>query len=467
MKKGAVDDSVFDSLQVVHPDAAGIDIGSETHYVSVSADRDAQPVRTFGCFTPDIEAMAQWLKSCRIRHIVMELTGVYWMPSYQILTAAGFVVQLVDARHAKNVPGRKTDVWDARWLRKLHTFGLLQGCFLPPVEVNAIRSYWRHRANLVDQAAQQTLRMQKSLEIMNIQLHKVVSDISGVTGMAILRAIVAGERDPMTLTQHLRQGLKHSRETFLKALTGNYQPEHLFTLRQALAAHDFFAEQIKECDAQLQASLVQISERDPPEEGEASPAGSPSKKDARAHSRRYASKNAPRFDMHSELVRIAGVDLSHIDGISIMTFQTILSECGSDLKSRFPTESHFSSWLGLCPNNQITGGKVKSRRTRRVTNRVTLALRMAAQSLHHSKSARGAYYRRMRTNLGAPKAIVATAHKLARLVWRLLTYGKAYVDIGQERYEKQTAERKLKALKHAAGRLGCSLVNIETGEVMA
>lgn len=461
-----VDDSIFDSLSVLHPDAAGIDIGSETHYVSVPADRDEQPVRTFGCFTPDIEAMSKWLKGCRIRHIVMESTGVYWMPSYQILTAAGFIVQLVDARHAKNVPGRKTDVWDARWLRKLHAFGLLQGCFLPPVEVEAMRSYWRHRANLIESATQQTQRMQKSMEMMNVQLHKVVSDTTGVTGLSIIRAIVAGERDPIKLTQHLRKGLKHSRATFIKALTGDYKPEHIFGLRQALATYDFIAGQIAECDEQLRACMAKIADRGPIDNGQSGPGASPAE-EVRDRNRPRASKNAPSFDIHAELVRIAGADLSQIDGISTLTFQTIISECGPDLKSRFPTENHFSSWLGVSPNNQITGGKVKSRRTRRVKNRVTMALRMAAESLHHSKSALGAFYRRMRTNLGAPKAIVATAHKLARLVWRLLTYGSDYVDIGQERYERQIAERRVKALKHTAALLGYSIMNMDTGEVLA
>ncbi len=465
-KSVPVDDSIFETLSTMHPDAAGIDIGSETHYVSVPPDRDEQPVRTFGCFTPDIEAMAKWLKKCGIRHIVMESTGVYWMPSYQILTAAGFDVKLVDARHTKNVPGRKTDVWDAKWLRKLHTFGLLQGCFLPPVEMNEMRAYWRHRANLVDSAAQQLQRMQKSMEMMNVQLHKVVSHIDGVTGMAIMRAIVAGERDPDNLVRHLQRGLKHSPETFKKALTGNYQPEHVFALRQAIASYDFIANQIDECESQLKVCMAKITDRGPIICSKSAPVAITADTTSDG-SRPRTRKKEPNFELHAELIRIAGVDLAKIDSISTLTFQTVISELGPDLQSRFPTEDHFSSWLGVVPNNQITGGKVRSRRTRRVANRVTNALRMAAQSLHHSKSALGAFYRRLRSKLGAPKAIVATAHKLARLIWRMLTYGQDYVDIGQERYEKLTAERQLKALKRAAEALGCTILNKDTGEVYA
>jgi transposase len=449
-----VDDSIFETLSVMYRDTAGIDIGANTHYVSVPEDRCEQSVRTFGCFTPDIEAMAQWLKECRIHHVVMESTGVYWMSSYQILTEMGFDVRLVDARHAKGVPGRKTDVWDCRWLRKLHTFGLLRGCFLPPKEVEEMRTYWRHRANLVTLAGQQTQRMHKSLEMMNVQLHKVLSDTNGRTGMAIIRQIVAGERDPANLAQHRHGNLKHSEETFIKALTGFYQPEHLFTLKQAVDCFDFLQRQIEECDQQLQKCMAAVADKEPTDPGD-SGQDPPEEGKSRAH---RPSKNEPEFDLHSELVRIAGVDLTLIDGINTMTFQTIVSECGPSLARSFPTEKHFSSWIGLCPNNQITGGRVRSKRTRKVKNRVAQAFRMAAESLHHSNSALGAFYRRQKARLGAPKANTVTAHKLARLVWRMLTYGKAYIDIGQAAYEKQTAERTLKFIQRKAIELGYSLV---------
>lgn len=470
-----VDDTYFDDFSVLHPDSAGIDIGSETHYVSVPDDRCDPSVRTFGCFTPDLKDMAAWLKECRIRHVVMESTGVYWMPAHQILVEAGFDVRLVDARHCKSVPGRKTDVWDCRWIRKLHTFGLLQGCFLPPKEISEMRTYWRHRATLVESASDQILRMHKALEMMNVQLHKVLTDTTGVTGMLIIRDIVAGERNPHKLAMHRQRGVKHNEETFVKALTGNYQPEYVFTLQQSLACFDFLQQQLKECDQQLQRCIATIQEREPPKPPALlSSEGSVPRDDTQndtANRPRPASaslrrRNEPAFDLHSELVRIAGVDLKRIDGISTLTFQTVISEIGANF-SPFPTGGDFSSWLGLCPNNQKTGGKVRSRRTRRVQNRVAQALRLAAQSLHHSKSALGAYYRRMRARLGAPKAITATAHKLARLIWRMMTYGTDYVDAGQAAYEKKTEERTLKALARRANSLGYVLVAQNTGEMVA
>jgi transposase len=461
-----VDDTLFETMSVIHPNTAGIDIGSEIHYVSVPEGRSEPSVRTFGCFTPDLAEMAKWLKECGISHVVLESTGVYWVATYQTLIEAGFDVKLVDARHAKNVPGRKTDVWDCRWLRKLHTFGLLQGCFLPPKEAEVIRTYWRQRANLVAMASQQTLRMQKALELMNIQLHKVLSDTVGVTGLLIIRSLVAGERDPEKLAQYRQKNVKHSEETFIKALTGNYQSEHLFGLKQSLEFYDFIQQQLHACDTELEKYLVTLEDKSPPSSGAGTPPGSEPEACPKRGKLR-PSKNEPKFDLHAALVRISGVDLTEIDGINSETFATVISECGTDLKRFFPTEKHFCSWLGLSPNNQITGGKVRSRRTRKVQNRVANALRIAAQSLHHSQSALGAFYRRMVARLGAPKAITATAHKLARLVWRLLTYGQAYVDIGQGAYEKQMQERAFKALSKRAATLGYSLVNKDTGEVLA
>jgi transposase len=462
-----VDDSIFDERSVVFADAAGIDIGSEKHYVSVAEDRASPAVRTFGCFTTDINEMADWLTQCNIHHVVLESTGVYWIPTYQILTDRGFDVRLVDAHHAKNVPGRKTDVWDARWLRKLHTFGLLQGCFMPPKEVEEIRACWRHRANLLQSLSQHTLRMQKCLDQMNLHLHKVISDTTGVTGLRIIRAIVAGERDPATLASLRMEGVKHTEETFIKALTGNYQPEYIFILKQELACYDFFRSQIKECDQQLQECLAAVETRTPP-----TPPNAPARTDLGAEEapkprRVRPSKNAPEFDLHSELVRIAGVDITKIDGVSTMTFQTVLSECGPDLQSRFATEKHFGSWMGLSPNHQITGGRIHKRRTRKVKNRVAQALRVAASTLHHSKSALGAYYRRLQARVGAPKAITATGYKIARLIWRMFTYGTDYVDEGQAAYEKKVQERSLKALVKRATAMGYTLISSDTGEVLA
>ena len=349
----------------------------------------------------------------------------------------------------------------------MHTFGLLHSCFLPPDAITEMRAYWRHRATLVASASEQILRMHKSLEMMNLQLHKVLADTTGVTGILIIRDIVAGVRDAARLVRHRQSGVKHSHEPFIKALTGNYQPEHVFTLRQSLACYDFFQQQIKECDQQLHECIAAIEDKDPPlppaSERATPPADKPRGSGAKSS---RASRNEPNFDLHFDLVRIAGVDLNRIDGISTRTFETIISEIGTDF-SPLRTEKNFGSWLGLCPNNRITGGRVRSAGTRKVQNRVAQAFRLAAHSLHHSQSALGAYYRRQRARLGAPKAITATAYKLARLVWRMMTYGSEYVDVGQAAYEKKTQERTLKALVTRASSLGYTLVAIGTGEIVA
>lgn len=448
--KVKVGDEIFEKMDVMHRDAAGIDIGSEVHYVAVPEDRDNPSVRSFGCFTPDLEAMAAWLKRCRVRTVVMESTGVYWVPAFQVLEANGFDVKLVDANHAKDAPGRKTDVWDCRWLRKLHTFGMLRGCFIPPADVTELRTYWRHRATLVEACSQQTLRMHKALEQMNIQLHKALTDVTGVTGMSIIRAIMAGERDPVRLAAMRDRRVKASEETLVKALTGNYRPEHLFTLKQALETFDFLHTKMRECDEQICQCMSRFEDKNGPT---APPPGCfpPQNKHI---SRR---KNEPYFDMSSELRRIFGVDLTRIAGISSLTAMTILSECGPDL-SAFPTQRRFCSWLGLCPNHRITGGKVKSNRTRKVSNRLANAFRISAQSLHHSNSALGAFFRRMSSRRGMPKAITATAHKLARIVYMMLTRGAQHVEQGQIQYEQQYQERRLKSLQKQAATLGYTLL---------
>lgn len=462
---GSVDGQAFDGLSRVHPNAAGIDIGSETHYVSVPEDRDPQSVRRFGCCTGHLEEMAEWLKSCGIETVVMESTGVYWISVYRMLEERGLDVHLVDARHVKSVPGRKTDVWDCSWLRQLHTFGLLRGCFIPPDEIRVVREYWRHRSSLVEACAQQALLMQKSLEQMNLQLHKVLSDVTGVTGQAIIRAIVAGERDAVVLARLKHPLVKSSEETLAQALTGHYSEEHLFTLSQAVATYDFHQEQIRECDERLAECLSRFEDKADGGAG-SDEAGGPvgGSREPRSDRQRWRRKNQPHFDLAGELRRIMGVDLTRIDGISAMTAQVIFSEIGGDVRA-FPTEKHFTSWLALCPNNRVTGGKVRSRRTRRSKNRVAAALRVSAQSLHRSGSALGAYYRRMRGRLGAPKAITATAHKLARLVYRTLKYGEAYVDVGEARYQAQYEEQQLRRLKRNAAAMGFALVSQSTGEI--
>ena len=354
-------------------------------------------------------------------------------------------------RQVKNVPGRKTDVSDCQWIQQLHSYGLLRGCFLPDERIGRLREYCRQRARLVEFASREILHMQKALEQMNVQLHKVLSDITGVSGMKIMRAIVGGERSPIALSAMREAGVKKSEAEIVKALSGNYREEHLFTLKQALELYDNLQDKIRECDQKIEEYLWTF-------ESKADPADH---KRGKNGGRR---KNQPHFDLEGHLYRITGVDLTLIAGISAQTGQVVLSECGYDL-SGFPTEGHFSSWLGLCPNNRITGGKVKCRRSRRSQNRVATALRIAAQSLHHSQSALGAFYRRMNARLGPAKAITATARKLACLIYRMLRYGMEYVDAGQQEYERRYREQQLKSLKTRAAAFGYALVHTETGVV--
>jgi transposase len=427
-------------LEVVNPDAAGIDVGASSHYVAVPEDRDTESVREFGCFTADLYRMADWLESCRIKTVAMESTGSYWIALFQILESRGFDVKLVDTRHIKNVSGRKSDVIDCRWIQRLHSYGLLAGAFRPDDEICVLRSYVRHRENLVKSYTPHILRMQKALIQMNLQLHQVLSDITGVSGLRIIEAILAGERDPETLAK-LRHGTsKCNLSDMLKALEGDWREEHLFALRQELELYKAHLEKLVECDQKIESCLQGFEAR--PQ------TTSESKKRRRTH-----------HVLREQLHRMTGVDLTQIDGIDALTVQTVISEVGLDL-TRWPTPKHFASWLGLCPNNKITGGKVQSTRTRRVVNRAAQAFRMAAQSLKQNDSALGAYFRRMRARLGPPAAITATAHKLARLFYILLRDGKAYVDPGASYYENKHRERIIKNMTKRATQLGYQLVQL-------
>jgi transposase len=442
----------------MHPDAAGIDIGSTEHFVAVPADRDAASVRSFGVLTAELHAMARWLKACRVTTVAMESTGVYWIPVAEVLEGHALEVLLVDAAHVKHVPGRKSDVTDCQWLQELHGFGLLRGAFRPEQEIRVLRAYWRQREDLVEQCARQIHMMHKALEQMNLQLHKVLTDVTGVSGQAILRTILAGERDPAVLAALAQPGVKSPPEVIAGALTGEYREEHLFVLRQAVELYDVFQYKIAACDEQLQQYMARLAP--------AAPTGktpSPTTPPKRSRRRR---KNQPHFDLSTELVRLTGVDLTRIDGISASTAQTVLSECGRDL-SAFPTEKHFASWLGLCPNHHITGGKIKKKQTRKVRNRAAESLRLAAVSLYRSPTALGAFLRRLKARLGAPKAITATARKLACLVYRMLRHGQDYVDQGQQRYEQQYQERRLHWLHKQARNLGYQLISSQTGECVS
>lgn len=424
--------------------AAGIDIGSTSHFVAVPSSLDDKPVREFSCFTVDLENMAHWLKGVGISTIAMESTGVYWIPAYELLEDKGFEVLLVNPRHLKNVPGRKTDVLDCQWLQQLHSFGLLQGAFRPSSEICAFRAYMRQRKMLVESASTHIQHMQKALRQMNLLLDNVVSDITGKTGMKIIRSILSGQRDPGTLAKHRNRHCKNSEEVIAKSLQGHYKKEHLFSLRQAVELYDFYQCQIAKCDKTIAATLHEI-------EGHKDLDDLPEQKNRK--------KELP-FNARKDLYKITGVDLTKIDGIKEKTALKIISEIGTDM-SAWPTVKNFTSWLGLSPGNKISGGKILSSKTKTSANRAAAAFRIAAYSLSQSKSALGAFYRRKRSQLGAPKAITAAAHKIARLVYSMLKYGTEYVDQGQDYYEKEYRERVIKNLDKRARSLGLKLVHQE------
>ena len=434
------------SLEVVHPNAAGIDIGNESHYVAVAPNRDPNPVRQFACFTEDLHRLADWLKSCGIDTVAMQSTGVYWLPVYEILAEKGLEVYLVNARHTKNLPGGKSDVQECQWLLQLHTFGLLNNSFRPPEEICVLRAYWRQRGEHVAAAGACIQRMQKVLTEMNVQLANVISDISGLTGMAIIQAILNGERDRYKLADLADPRIHATREEIARSLEGNWRKELLFILQQERNLYQIYQLQIAECDTALAAHLQTLDDKVEP--GSQPPAAKPSKR---------AGSNAPTgFDVRGELYRISGTDLTQIDGINIMTAQTVIAEVGVDM-SRFPSEAHFASFLGLCPDNQITGGKVRHRGTKHVQNRAATALRMAASTLWRSKTYLGAKFRRLRVRLGAPKAITAMAHMLARLVYRMLKYGEQYVDKGMNYYEEKYREHEIQSIQKKAKQLGLQI----------
>jgi transposase len=436
------------SLEVVHSDAAGIDIGNESHYVAVPPTRDSQPVRRFGCTTAELKAMAQWLKQCRIRTLAMQSTGVYWIAVYDILEAAGLEVYLVNARETKNLPGRKSDVQESQWLMKLHTYGLLRNSFRPSQEIRTMRTYWRQRNDLVQSAGRHIQRMQKALTQMNIQLANVLSDVSGMTGQAIIKAILKGERDPHKLAALRDFRVKASEEQIARSLEGNWQQDLLFVLKQEQDGYEFCQKQMAECDRQLEQYLQRTEDRS---QGASLP------QEKRKERLKKKKGNKPQFDLRTGLFRMAGVDLTRIDGIDVMTATTILSEVGWDM-SKWETEDHFVSWLRLCPDNRISGDKIVGKGRLPTKNRVSIALKMAASSLRPSNTYLGAQFRRLRTKLGAPVAIKAMAAKLARLVYRMLRYGMKYVDRGADFYEVQHRLLQIKQLKSKAAKLGFQVV---------
>ena len=446
------------------PDAAGIDVGANEIWVAVPADRTEEPVRRFGAFTGELQAIVQWLRDWGIVTVAMESTGVYWIPLYQLLADAGLKVCLVNARHVKNVPGRKSDVRDCQWLQYLHSVGLLRASYRPDQAVCAARSIYRYRQNLLTQSAQHVQHMQAALDQMNIKLHHVIDDLTGVTGLAIVEAILDGERDPRQLAKHRDHRIKASEETIVKALEGDWRSEHLFVLRAAWENWKQAQHQMQKCDQQLLEYTRQLEAsttvaqpikivRLSTEVAASHPVARPSKP------RKKTSKNEPQGPWREELSRFFGVDLTAIPSISILTGITLMTELGNDL-SAFKTAHHFSSWLCLCPDNETSASKVLRRATRRSQNRVRQALRMATSTLHHDKSYLGDKYRRLRAKLGAPKAITAMAHQLARIIWHLIVHRVPFDLTIFAAYEKANQTRRLKRLSSAARQMGYQLTPI-------
>jgi transposase len=436
-------------LEHINKMAAGIDIGSKSHFVAVPESCDEVCVREFKSFTTDLFELANWLEKCGIQTIAMESTGVYWIPLYELLESRGFEVRLVDARHVKNVSGRKTDVLDCQWLQQLHTYGLLSGAFRPDEQVCVLRAYLRQRSMLIQQVATHIQHMQKALSQMNVQLHNVISDIMGITGMKIIRAIVDGERDPKLLATYRDGRCKNPLEIIEKSLTGNYRDEHIFTLKQALELCDTYKSKIEICDDEIEKQLSKFENRKEVTEEDLK----------KCFSKKQRAKNAPSFNLQEHLIRMTGVDLTAVPGIEAYGGLKIISEIGLDL-SRWKTSKQFASWLGLCPGNKVSGGKQLSGKTKRAKNRAASILRMAASSLYRNDSALGAFFRRLKSRVGAPKAITATAHKLATIIFNMLKNGMEYVETGQDYYEQRYHERMLKNLNMRAKNFGFELKKI-------
>jgi len=450
--------AVDPGLDVIHPDAAGIDVGDKSHFVAVPAGRDPQPVREFGSWTAALREMAEWLKQCGIRTVVMQSTGVYWMAIHDVLQEYGLEVNLVDARGTKNVPGHKSDVQECQWLLKLHTYGLLRNCFLPPEEIRGVRTLWRLRSQHVADAGRCIQHMQKALIEMNVQLQHAVSDIAGVTGQAILQAMLDGERDPHKLAALRDPRCQASEEEIACHLAGNWREDSLFALEQAMASYKFYGRQMAACDKRLQRYMATLPSRN--QEAEPGAVASPGKGKGKSKAKgkgRKPRKNQPAFQLEAELERIWGINATSIDGVDVMTIQTVLAEVGPDL-SAWKTEGHWASWLNLVPRRDISGGKVIRHVKLGNHNRVGNAFRMCAQSLIRSESYLGAKYRYLRARLGGRRAVKAMARVLACIFYRMVTRGLNWVKRGSEEFEKKKAQRELQSLQRKARDLGLQLI---------
>lgn len=444
-------------LDLLNPKCAGIDIGAAEIFVCIAKTSSKQEVRAFPTFTADLKRMIQWLKENKVESVAMESTGVYWIPSYEMLEEAGFEVLLVNARFFKSVPGRKSDVQDCQWIQQLHSYGLLRGSFRPSNDVVELRSYVRQRSRLFELAAAQVQLMHKAFTQMNIQLNHAISDITGVTGLNIVRAILRGERDPKALADLSVNGCRKNMDVIAKALEGNYREEHVFALEQAYESFEFFHQQILKCEKAIQKTLECIKIPDSlisPKKSFKALTEQPFLPVKKRRKNKTAANRSPYcFNAPDEIKKITKADLTTIPGIDANTAMKILSEIGTEM-SCWPNAKAFASWLGLCPGNKISGGKILSSKTKPSNNRTAQALRMAASSLYRSETALGAFFRRLRARLGAPKAITATAHKLARILYRMLASGTNYWEVGENYYEQQYQARVMANLKRRAEEFG-------------
>jgi transposase len=438
---------IIGPLIVVNPDSAGVDAGSDQHWVSVPEDRDEQPVRMFGTFTEDLNALADWLVACGIKTVAIEATGVYWIPLFEVLEARGLAPRLVDSRSIGRRNKKKTDVVDCQWIRQLHTHGLLDGAFRPNAEILPLRAYVRQRRMLIEYASDHIRHMQKALDLMNLKLHLVISDITGVSGLRIIRAILGGQRDPKKLAAMREPTCRNSEQTIAKALVGNYREEHLFALKQAVELFEEYGRKLEACDKQIDAALVLFEKKADREKLASKTSGK----------RR---KNQPRFDARSLIFEMAGVDLTAIDGFEASTVLTILSETGTDM-SPWPSHAHFASWLALSPNRWITGGRPLAKKPPVIhPNRAAQAFRLAAQTLERARCGLGAFFRRIQSRHGRAVAIKATAHKLATIFYAMLKNGSSYRDPGENYYEIRYQQKRLNSLQKQAATLGFQLTPI-------
>jgi transposase len=442
----------------LEPNAGGIDIGAREIFVAVPPDRDEHPVRVFPTFTEDLHVMAQWLKACGVTTVAMESTGVYWIPLYDVLEAHGVKPCLTNARHMKNVPGRRTDWHECQWLQYLHSVGLLRAAFRPEAEVCAVRAVIRHRGELVEMAVQHVQHMQKALTQMNLQIQHVISDLTGTTGLAIIDAILAGERDPSALAKLRDPRIKASAETIQKSLVGNWQPEHLFVLGQSRALYKMYQQQIMECDQEIERRVGKFEPRADPEQKPLPP----DRKRNRNEKKKRKKRGLPEtgFDLRTEAYKLFGVDVTQLPGLETMVLP-LFSEVGRDLSRRWPTAAHFVSWLNLCPDNDISGGRVLWKGTRRFHNRAGQIFRMAAYSLHRSPSPLGTYLRRMKSKLGPKAATTATAHKIAVIFYTLVTKQVEYDESIWAARDAQRQKRLEDKIKRQAKQLGYQLVPME------